>query len=322
MKRKTVYIWMSVIATLSIGLFAAIYFLNLGEEADKMANTVTGGPPNFNYFVQGDFSTPLDKPMDVTKIGEFIYVTDTNNKQVQAFDSSGTPIFKFGKEGEGKGEFKFPYGIAGDKAGNVYVADLFNGKISIFDSKGKFLRYFEEKGSSKPSIKSPAGIRIFGNKLYMTDIENKKVMVFDLDGTKKLEITTATSKEDLLNAPNAVTVDKDENIYVADSGNQRVVVYDKEGKYKRSLNGSKDGKGEAKFVNPRGLAVDSDGTLYMIDNMTHFVHGFNDKGEQVYQFGGLGSENDQFFLPNGLFIDEKSQLYITDTFNQRIAVYF
>ncbi|CEG29060.1 6-bladed beta-propeller [Bacillus sp. B-jedd] len=322
MKRKTVYKWMGVIVGLSIVLYAAIYFLNLGDEANKMANSVKNGPPSFSYFVQGDFKTPLDKPMDVTKVGEFIYVTDTNNKQVQAFDGSGTPIFKFGKEGEGKGEFKFPYGIAGDKDGNIYVADLFNGKISIFDNKGKFLRYFEEKDSSTSSIKSPAGLRIFGNKLYITDIENKKVLVFDLDGKKILEITTATSKEDLLNAPNAVTIDNQNNIYVADSGNQRVVVYDKNGNYKLSINGSKDGKGDPKFVNPRGLAVGSDGILYLIDNMTHFVYGYDSKGEQVYQFGGLGSENNQFFLPNGLFIDEKSQIYITDTFNQRIAVYF
>lgn len=322
MKRRTAYIWMGTIVGLSVVLFAAIYFLNLGQEVDKAANNVKGGEPNFSYFIQGDFKSPLDKPMDVSKIGEYVYVTDTNNKQVQVFDTSGTPIFKFGKEGEGEGEFKFPYGITGDKDGNVYVADLYNGKISIFSKKGKFIKYFEEKDSDTPAITSPAGLRVFDNKLYVTDIESKKVIVFNLDGKKLLEISSASSKEDLFNAPNAITIDDDENIYISDSGNLRVVVFDKKGNFTRIINGNKDTKGESKFVNPRGLAVDSKGTLYMIDNMTHFVYGFDNKGEQVYQFGGLGSENDQFFLPNGLFIDEKSQLYITDTFNQRVAVYF
>ena len=321
MKRKKVYIWMGSIVAVTIVLFSAIYFLKLGNEVDKVANSVKGGPPHFSYFIQGDFKTPLDKPMDVSKIGEYVYVTDTNHKQVQVFDTSGNPIFKFGKEGEGKGEFKFPYGITGDKEGNVYVADLFNGKISIFTKKGKFIKYFEEKDST-PSIKSPGGLRIFDKKLYVTDIESKKVIVFSLDGKKLLEITSGAGKDDVLNSPNAVTIDQDKNIYVADSGNQRVVIYDKKGKFKRALNGNKDAKGDSKFVNPRGLAVDSKGTLYMIDNMTHYVYGFNKKGKQIYQFGGLGGENDQFFLPNGLYIDEKSQLYITDTFNQRVAVYF
>jgi DNA-binding beta-propeller fold protein YncE len=322
LKRRTAYIWMGTIVGLSVVLFAAIYFLNLGQEVDKAANNVKGGEPNFSYFIQGDFKSPLDKPMDVSKIGEYVYVTDTNNKQVQVFDTSGTPIFKFGKEGEGEGEFKFPYGITGDKDGNVYVADLYNGKISIFSKKGKFIKYFEEKDSNAPAITSPAGLRIFDDKLYVTDIESKKVIVFNLEGKKLLEISSASSKEDVFNAPNAITIDDDENIYISDSGNLRVVVFDKKGKFTRIINGNKDAKGESKFVNPRGLAVDSKGTLYLIDNMTHFVYGFDKKGEQVYQFGGLGSENDQFFLPNGLFIDEKSQFYITDTFNQRVAVYF
>ncbi|WP_066315043.1 6-bladed beta-propeller [Bacillus sp. FJAT-29814] len=322
MKRKTVYKLMGTIAGLSVVLFAVIYFLNLGNDVDKVANTVKGGPPHFSYFIQGDFKTPLDKPMDVSKIGEYVYVTDTNNKQVQVFDTSGTPIFKFGKEGEGQGEFKFPYGISGDKKGNVYVADLYNGKISIFDKKGKFIKYFGDKNDATTLLTSPAGLRIFDNKVYATDIESKKVFVFDLEGKKLLEIASASSEEDQLNSPNAVTIDRDGNIYVADSGNQRVVIFDKKGKFERAINGNKDAKGDSKFVNPRGLAVDSKGTLFMIDNMTHYVYGFDKKGEQVYQFGGLGGDNEQFFLPNGLFIDEKSQLFITDTFNQRVAVYF
>ncbi len=321
MKRKTVYKWMGAIAGLTIVLFATIYFFFIDNGVNKVTDTAKGGQPSFSFFVQGDFESPLDKPMDVSKIGEYLYVTDTNHKQVQVFDSSGNSVFKFGKEGEGEGKFKFPYGIAGDKAGNIYVADLYNGKISIFSKKGEFIKYFVEN-SETPSISSPAGLRIFDKKLYVTDIEAQKVFVFNLEGKKLFEIVVASNDQDRLNAPNAVTVDDDENIYVADSGNQRVVVYNKEGKFTRIINGTKDGKGQSKFVNPRGLAVDSKGTLFMVDNMTHFVHAFDSKGKQISQFGGLGGENDQFYLPNGLFVDEKSQLYITDTFNQRIAVYY
>ena len=322
MKKKTIYIWMVAIAGLTTILFAVIYFLNLGQKVTRVTDVAKGDQPSFSYFIQGDFDSPLDKPMDVSKIGEFIYVTDTNHKQVQVFDLSGTSLFKFGEEGEGKGQFKFPYGITGDKDGNVYVADLFNGKISIFNEKGKFLRYFEEKGSPSPTIKGPAGLRIVDDKLYLTDIKGSKIMIFSLDGKKELEISTASGKDDPFNAPNAVAVDQDKNLYVADSGNQRVVVLDNKGKFKRIINGSKDGKGESKFINPRGLAVDSKGILFMVDNMTHFVYGFDEKGENIFQFGGMGSENEQFYLPNGLFLDEKRQLYVTDTFNQRVAIYY
>src|SRR4051812_32295219 len=114
MKKKTIYKLMSAIVVLSVALFAVIYYFHLQDDAIKVASNVKGGPPQLSYFIQGDLNTPLTKPMDVSKIGQFVYVTDTNNKQIQVFDSSGTPIFKFGKQGSGKGQFQFPYGITGD----------------------------------------------------------------------------------------------------------------------------------------------------------------------------------------------------------------
>lgn len=322
LKKKTVYIWMGTIIGLTAVLFAVIYYLNLQDKAVKLASSVKGGPPTLSYYIQGDMSNPLDKPMDVAKIGQFVYITDTNHKQVQVFDSSGTQIFKFGKKGTGEGEFQFPYGITGDKDGNVYVADLYNNRISIFTSKGKFLKYFTDDNKKSDFLKTPAGLRIFNDKLWVTDIQLGKVFQFNLNGKKLLEISTASSKEDLLNAPNAVTIDEENNIYISDTGNQRLVVYDKNGKFTRIINGSTDGKGASKFVNPRGLGVAANGTLFMVDNMTHFVYGFDKKGKQIFQFGGLGSDKDQFYLPNGLYIDEKGEIFITDTVNQRVGLYY
>lgn len=321
MKKKNVYIWMSVIVILSIVLFAVIYFFHLQSDVIKVASKVNGGKPTLSYYIQGDLSNPLDKPMDVTKIGQYVYVTDTNHQQVQVFDSTGTPFFKFGKKGDGEGQFQFPYGIAGDKDGNVYVADLYNDNISIFSQKGKFIRYFQFDNQAD-TPKSTGGLRIFNNKLYVTDIQGSRVMVFDLKGKKLLELTAAKSKDDTLNAPNAVTVDSDKNIYVSDSGNQRIVVYDKSGKFNRIINGSANGKGSSKFVNPRGVGVLANGTLLVVDNMTHYVFGFDKKGKQIYQLGGLGSDKDQFYLPNGLFVDNKGEILITDTVNQRVALYY
>lgn len=322
MKKKTVYIWMGTIVGLSIILFAVIYFFHLQNKAINVASAMKGGKPTLSYYLQGDVSDPLDKPMDVAKIGEFVYVTDTNHKQVQVFDSSGTPVFKFGKEGTGKGEFKFPYGIAGDKQGNVYVADLYNAKISVFTAKGKFIKYFTDENKKADFLKSPGGLRIYHDKLYVTDIQKGQVLIYSLSGKKLLSVSTATAKDDKLNAPNAVTIDNDQNIYVSDSGNQRIVVFDKKGKFLRIINGSTDGKGDSKFVNPRGIGVEGNGTLLMVDSMTHYVYGFDKKGKQIFQFGGLGSDREQFYLPNGLFIDDKGEIFITDTVNARVALYY
>ena len=171
-------------------------------------------------------------------------------------------------------------------------------------------------------LKAPGGLRIYNNNLFITDIQQNKVFKYTLSGKKLLEISTGTAKDDPLNAPNAITIDHNKNIYVSDTGNQRLLVYDSKGKFIRMINGSKDGKGDSKFVNPRGIGVEPNGTLLMVDNMTHYVYGFDKNGKQIFQFGGLGSEKDQFYLPNGLFVDNKGEVFITDVVNKRIGLYY
>jgi DNA-binding beta-propeller fold protein YncE len=320
LKKRTVYILMSSIVALSVAFFAAIYFLNLESKIKPIAAKVDpSGPPVFTNALYGDFNQPLSKPMDVTKIDELIYVSDTSNKQIQVFDQSGTSVFKFGKAGSKEGEFNFPYGIAGDHEGKVYVADLYNGNISIFDSKGKFLKYFEDKDKL---LTSPGGLRIFDEKLYVTDIKANKLFVFKLNGEKVMEIGSAGIDEGKFIAPNAVTVDHDDQIYVTDSGNNRVQVFDKDGKFIKIINGSPDGKGDPTFLNPRGVAVDSKGNVYVVNNLSHNIIGFDKDGNQKYELGGMGTENNQLYLPNGLFIDNRDALLVTDTINQRVSIFY
>ena len=281
--------------------------------------------PVFSQMIYGGFGEDaLNKPMDVAVINQFVYVSDTNNKRVQVFDLGGNPVFKFGKEGEGKGEFKFPYGIAGDSQGNVYVSDLYNGNVSVFDSKGNFLKYFAEQNPKEKVIESPGSLRIVDNKVYVTDIQKSKVLIFDMEGKKVKEIGEPGLKPGQFRAPNALTVDKNGNLYVVDTGNQRIQVFDKEGKFIKVMNGSPDGKGSSVFVNPRGIGIDSRGIVYIVSNLTHFIYGFdiNDTtGKTLFTFGGNGESNNQFALPNGLYVDENDQVYITDSTNQRVAVY-
>ncbi|MBT2741985.1 6-bladed beta-propeller [Bacillus sp. ISL-77] len=324
MKKKNVYRWMVVIVGLTIIAFVAIYLLNLQDKVSNPTKLVDrNGPPKYSNMIYGGFGNDaLNKPMDVTKIGEFVYVSDTQNKRVQVFDSTGTQIFKFGKEGKGPGQFMFPYGIAGDKKGNIYVFDLYNGNISIMDKKGNFISYFKEENQKQKAIKAPGGLRIVDNKLYVTDIEKSQVFVFDLNGKLILTLGKAGEKDGEFRAPNAVTADKDGNIYVVDTGNQRVQIFDKKGKFKKTINGSEDGNGSSTLVNPRGIGINSDGNIFVVNNLTHYIYGFDANGKKLFQFGGMGDENEQFYLPNGLFIDDTDHIYITDTLNQRVEVYY
>lgn len=320
-KKRYVFMVMAALFFTVTSAFGYTFYTQTNIAAMSQA-VAPNGPPVFSRMIYGGFdSEALNKPMDVAQIGQSIYVTDTNNQRVQVFDLSGAPTFKFGSEGDQPGQFRFPYGISGDSKGNVYVADLYNGCVSIHDSKGKFLRYFAESKPGEKIIDSPGGLRIFGDKLYVTDIRRNSVMIFELNGKKLAEIGKLGVQPGELRAPNAVAVDSDGSLFVSDSGNQRVQVFDKNGKFVRIINGTTDGKGNSVFVNPRGIGLDSKGRVYVISNLTHVIFCFDKEGQQQFSLGGYGDGVDKFSLPNGLYINDNDEILVTDTLNQRVAVY-
>lgn len=322
MKRLYVYIGMLLIALTTSAAFTFI-FINQARALPTGLNTVLNptGPPQFAQQLYGDFSSNLNKPMDVTTTNSFIYVSDTNNKRVLVFDLAGSPVFSFGEQGNKPGQFNFPYGISSDNQGRIFVADLYNGTISIHDEKGEFLDYFAHQYSKDKVISSPGGLRIIEGKVYVTDIQTNKVLVFNLEGELLLEIGEPGKGEGKFIAPNAITADSDGYIYVVDTGNSRIQVFDNEGNFVRMINGTPGGTGPSVMVNPRGIGIDQRGFIYVVSNLTHMVYGFTKEGEQMFVFGSMGEANGQFGLPNGLFIDERGNVYITDTLNLRVSVF-
>jgi DNA-binding beta-propeller fold protein YncE len=64
-----------------------------------------------------------------------IYVADALFNTIQVFDSEGTFLYNFGKQGHDKGDFWIPAGICVDSRDYIYVADSYNGRIQVFERK-------------------------------------------------------------------------------------------------------------------------------------------------------------------------------------------
>ena len=72
---------------------------------------------------------------------------------------------------------------------------------------------------------------------------------------------------------------------------------------------------------PKGIAVDSEGHLYVVDGLWGIVQVFDQQGRLLYYFGGRGMANGEFQLPAGLFIDREDRIFVVDSFNRRVQVY-
>jgi sugar lactone lactonase YvrE len=151
------------------------------------------------------------------------------------------------------------------------------------------------------------------------------------------------STESFFNEPTGLAVDAKGNVYVADSANNTIRKVDSYGQVStlagNGAPGSKDGKGaEASFNHPSDIAVTADGIVYVADSLNHVIRKISTDGNvstlnaasnraiQIrpgeasfageYQDGSLASA--KFNEPAGLVLDNKGNLYVSDTGNQRI----
>lgn len=78
------------------------------------------------------------------------------------------------------------------------------------------------------------------------------------------------------------------------------------------------GVSPGRFTQPRGIAIDASGNIYVADTTNNRVEKFDATGAFVLEFGSFGVGNGQFDTPSGLAIDASGNVYVTDTGNNRV----
>lgn len=117
-----------------------------------------------------------------------------------------------GVEGE---SFVRPTDVAWDAQANIYVADGYgNARVAKYDRNGKWLKNWGSRGTGQGQFNIVHGIAIDaqGN-VYVGDEGNKRVQVFDSEGTFKTQFTN-------VGAPTALCITRgpQQVLYVAHTG--------------------------------------------------------------------------------------------------------
>ena len=181
----------------------------------------------FGFAWRGAEAGKFDVPWGVTTDQQGnLYVSDTSNARIQKFESSGTPLLKWGRDGSFDGAFFYPRGLAVDFVGNIYVADEGNHRIQKFDARGNFLAKWGREGNGLGQFKSPWGIACdpLGN-LYVVDSGNHRIQKFDSNGTYLCSWGNRGLTDAQVNFPSGIAIDREGCVYVVDSGNHRVMKF-------------------------------------------------------------------------------------------------
>ena len=184
-----------------------------------------------------------------------IYIADSGNERIRRIDRSGTigtvaGTGVTGFAGDGgpalAAQFDGPRAIAGDAAGNLYVADDNNHRIRRID---------------------PAGI--------ITTVAGTGTGAFAGDG--------GPAAAAQLNHPRGVSVDGRGDVFVADSMNHRIRMIDPDGRITTVAGCGRQGFGgdggpatTARLFEPRGVAVDATGHLFVADTYNDRVRRVDD----------------------------------------------
>jgi sugar lactone lactonase YvrE len=210
-------------------------------------------------------------------------------------------------------------GIAIDEVGKVYVAEFASKRIGTYSSEGALLAQWGSDGQEAWSVTGPGYLAVdSSDHLFVAEWTTHNVSQSGVQ-----EFTT---------------------------GGDFVTMF--------GTHGDAPPYSPGTFSSPSGIAVGTDGRLYVtdtgiprtqvfasdhtylsqwpsqgntiaLDNMGHafeveeggFVRKYDLSGAELAHWGGYGSGPGQFNMPQGVAVDVAGNVYVTDTYNHRVQVF-
>jgi hypothetical protein len=249
----------------------------------------------------------------------------------------------------------YPFGLATDAHGSLFVADTHNNRIRKVNAEGivttvagnRNQNYSGDGGvATGAGFNNPFGVGIDArNNLFIADTDNNRIRIVGTNGI----VTTvagngisgyagdggiATSAH--LNSPVGVALDTHGNLFIADTDNNRIRMINANGIIATVAgNGTSGYSGDggmatnASLNNPVSITVDPFDNLYIADSGNNCIRRVNVSGvigtvagnrTSGYSGDGESATNATLNNPSGVVVDANANLFIADTYNQRVRM--
>jgi DNA-binding beta-propeller fold protein YncE len=242
-----------------------------------------------------------------------IFVTDAGIPGVMVFNEHTAELTIWRDAAENQ-PFVSPIGIAIANDGSFLIADSALGFVARLSADGEPL---ERIGADV--LVRPTGVAAnFANgQILVADTPQDNIKVFNTDGELVATLGKSGTAPGEFNGPTHLAFDND-TLYVTDTLNARVQIMTAEG-VPLSAIGDR-GLYVGNLVRPKGVTIDSDGNVYIVESYFDHLLIFDDAGQLLLPIGGSGKSVGRFFLPAGAWSDATGRIFIADMFNGRVVI--
>ena len=240
----------------------------VADTALKRVHIFDEAKKKYSYIEEaGD--APLQSPIAVAVDGEDnIYVTDSLNARVYAFNRKGNFLFEI--TGLGR-----PTGIAVDKkAGRLYVSDTQRHVVEVYDLKGNKIKTIGGHGEGPGQFNFPVDLFVdINGGLYVVDTMNYRIQIFGPGGDFQTMFGRHGDGSGDFGRPKGVSADSAGNIYVADALFDTIQIFDRNGNF--LLNFGTLGRQAGFFWLPTGMFIDEADKIYIADSYNKRIQIFD-----------------------------------------------
>jgi len=288
------------------------------------------------------------------------YICEYKGQRITKVDTRGsTTLFAGGDgpkpEGSTRGRLAFndPHGLVISKDQQIYVADTLNHRAVKIDLKTG--RAVVVAGAGRAGYSGDGGqaveatfnqfyavdINRAGDKLYITDLGNRRVRLLDLksgvvttiagNGQSGVPDDGADAAQSPLVDPRAAAVDSKGNLYILERRGNALRVVDKNGKIRTVIAPGTIPSADARTSDlngPKHVCVDLQDNVIIADTENHLIRKYNPKSGTVEVIAGSGEKGDRLLTgdplktqlnrPHGVYVHPSGALYISDSYNHRV----
>jgi tripartite motif-containing protein 71 len=154
----------------------------------------------------------------------------------------------------------------------------------------------------------------------LTDILQKLSFFFVFGGKKSIVTTLSIVMVTILLGNQSTLGQQAGNDASNTVSVNHILKYDSDGNFLSSW--GTEGTADGQFLHPHGIAVDSSGNVYVVDEERQDVQKFDNNGKFILKWGSPGSGKGQFSTAlEDIAVNESDQIYVVDRRNDRVAIF-